>query len=95
MAFSNKNICKNHNLTLGAGYAALADVECSEIVVLPSAATTFSDDNSNLSSTEFVIAANTEFTFRGITNSNQISAKGTGTLYYRTQYYGSITPVAS
>ena len=46
---------------------------------------------------QFFVPANTMMTFRGITNAADLSAKrGSSTdrtLYYRSQYYGSLTPV--
>jgi len=38
---------------------------------------------------EFEVPADTQFTFRGLTNSNQLSAKGAGNLFYRTQYFSN------
>ena len=88
MAFTNRNFCKSFNLSLTTNLAGLVDQECSEVVVMSTVSTTYYDYKNP--TVGFIVPANVEFTFRGFTNSNQLSAKGTttsGTLYYRTQYY--------
>jgi hypothetical protein len=84
----NRNVCKTFNLAAGTKLA-LADQECSEVVVLPAASTTFFDyRNPNVG---FVVPANVVFTFRGLTNSNQLSATvSSGTLSYRTQFFSCL-----
>jgi hypothetical protein len=82
----NRNVCKTFNVASGTK-VALADQECSEVVVLPPVATTFFDyRNPNVG---FVVPANVVFTFRGLTNSNQLSATFSGgtPLSYRTQFF--------
>ena len=37
----------------------------------------------------FLLEDNESATFRGITNTNQVSAVGTGDIYYRTQYFSN------
>jgi hypothetical protein len=92
--FQNRNVCKTFNMTLSAGAKAqLSSQECSEVIIKVSPTT---GDNANIfdstnPSVPWVLAAGQEFTFRGVTNSNQLSAGGVGTLYYRTQYFGSMT----
>lgn len=102
MAFTNKNICKNKSATLNAStYVELSDQECSEIVVVgPTGGVHISDGGGTgngvadpTDSTAVLVPADTVFTFRGITNSNDLSAKsgsGTPTLTYRTQFYSSL-----
>lgn len=87
MPFTNRNFCKTFNLSLTTGTLGLASQECSEVVILATVSTTYYDHMNP--SVGFIVPANVEFTFRGLTNSNQLSAKGstTGTLYYRTQYF--------
>ena len=99
MAFTNKNICKNKQITLSnSEYQELADQECSEIVVVgPTNGVYISDDSGvgDQDDTAFFVPANEIMTFRGITNATSLSAKsgsGTPTLYYRTQLYSSLTP---
>ena len=84
----NRNVCKTFNLSLG-GTKALADQECSEVVVLPPVATAFADYRNP--SVSFTVPANTVFTFRGLTNSNQLSStSGSGVLSYRTQFFSCL-----
>lgn len=91
MSFVNRNVCKTFNVTLGGSRVALANQECSEVTVVVSAGgnATIFDPNSNsgfILPTGFVNTGQ-EFTFRGITNSNQLSATGSGVLSYRTQFF--------
>jgi hypothetical protein len=96
MAFINKNFCKTLSSAINSStYTKLSAQECSEaILYIPSATATdyvdVLDPNSNI---PFRLLANKEFTFRGLTDSSQLSAKGSGslTLCYRTQYFGSMT----
>jgi hypothetical protein len=87
MPFTNRNFCKTFNLSLTTSTLGLTAQECSEVVVVSTVSTTYYDHMNP--SVGFIVPANVEFTFRGLTNSNQLSAKGatTGTLYYRTQYF--------
>jgi transposase-like protein len=97
MAFINRNVCKSFSAALNSStWTKLSAQECSEVVVLlyDGNASTISyaeilDPNS---STPFRVFANRESTIRGLTNSGLLSAKASGnfTLYYRTQYYGSM-----
>lgn len=87
--FVNKNVCKNATKTpaTAATGGALDNIKCSEVVVRATAATKIWDG-----SADFEVPADAIMSFRGITNSNQLSAHnsgGTGTLYYRTQYYSN------
>lgn len=94
MPFINRNFCKTFNMTLaGAPAKALSAQECSEVVIKVSSTTghTASIYDSTNPAVPWVLTAGQEFTFRGVSNSSQLSAEGTGTLYYRTQYFGSMT----
>ena len=91
MPFTNRNFCKTFNLSLtNNNIVGLTTQECSEVVVMSTISTTYYDHMNP--SVGFIVPANVEFTFRGLTNCNQLSAKvttngTTGTLYYRTQYF--------
>jgi hypothetical protein len=90
--FQNRNVCKTFNITNNGTLKALADQECSEVVVLCPIATTFYDYRNP--AVGFLVPANTIFTFRGLTNSNQLSANGaSGLLCYRTQYFSFLPGV--
>ena len=88
--YFNINECRSFRQIIGASYEGLsAQQPCSEVIVIPSAAMTFRDRGYTGEDEDFLVPADTEFTFRGLTNSNQLSAKGEGLLYYRTQYFSS------
>jgi hypothetical protein len=98
MAFINRNVCKNFSSLINSNnYVQLSAQECSEVVVMLFSSSILSVDYVDIldsnSSTAFRVPANKEFTFRGLTDCSQLSAKGSTstTLYYRTQFYGSMT----
>lgn len=83
----NRNVCVNYNLGLTGSLKSLGSQECSEVIVCSPVQTTFYDYRNP--SVGFVVPANTVFTFRGLTDSNQLSANGANgnTLSYRTQFF--------
>lgn len=90
MAHVNRNFCKTFNLTLNGSTQKLADQECTEVIVCcPVAVTVYDNQNPSVG---FVVPANNVFTFRGMTNSSQLSASGANTnvLSYRTQFYSGL-----
>lgn len=91
MPFTNRNICKSFLLSGSNTKASLADQECSEVVVRPQVDYTFFDHQNP--TVGFLVKAATEFTFRGLTNSKQLSATGNGELYYRTQMFSNLPGV--
>jgi len=97
MAFINKNFCKTFQTNVNnSTYVKLSAQECSEVIVYVSSSTA-SDYvdiiDPNNPTVPFRVLANKDFTFRGLSDSSQLSAKGSGsfTLYYRTQFFGSMT----
>jgi hypothetical protein len=88
MPFTNRNVCKSFVLNGNNTKVTLANQECSEVIVRPVVNYTFFDHQNP--TVGFLVAANTEFTFRGLTNSNQLSATGNGELYYRTQMFSNM-----
>ena len=97
MAFQNSNVCRNKTITLSTSYQQLASQECTEIRVLSPTGGVYISDGAGagnpVDATAFLVPAGDYVTFRGITNSDQLSAKGTGTpaMYYKTQFYGTMT----
>ena len=97
MSFINRNICKSLSSALNSStYVKLSSQECSEVIIVfySSTNTDWVDVLDSNSVIPFRILANREFTFRGVSDSSQLSAKcntGTPTLYYRTQFFGSMT----
>ena len=96
----NKNVCRNkESAALATGtWLELADERCSEIVVVGPANGAWISDGGGLrngsadpsDATMFFVPENVIMSFRGLTNSNDLSAKagsGTPKMYYRTQYY--------
>ena len=99
MSFINRNVCKSFQASLNnSTYVKLSAQECSEVIVFiyssSNPATEYADiiDHNN-PTVPFRVIANKDFVFRGLNDSSQLSAKGSGniTLYYRTQFYGSMT----
>jgi hypothetical protein len=97
MSFINRNICKSFQSTLNnSTYVKLSSQECSEAIVIfySNTASDWVDViDPNNPTVPFRILANKDFVFRGLNDSSQLSAKGSGahTLYYRTQFFGSMT----
>lgn len=88
MAFTNRNVCKTLTLNTTTTLAGFPSQECSEVVVFSTAAHKFQDYRNV--GVDFLVPASTEFVFRGLTNSDQLSAKtvsGTGTINARTQFF--------
>lgn len=93
-SYINRNVCRSFNTTLSTGLAALVNQVCSEVLVMNR-----TGQNINLFDNSYSDAGNAlllrdgeSFILRGITNTNQLSAQtatGSGTLYYRTQYFGT------
>ena len=98
MAFTNINECKNKNITLSTSYQELANQECSEIIVLGPTDGVYIADGASvrdpLAANAFLVPAGDYVTFRGLTNSNELSALRGGSnsvMYYRTQFFGSLS----
>jgi len=91
MPFMNRNVCKSFVLSGTNTQTMLSSQECSEVIVRPIVDYTFFDHQNP--TVGFLVKANTEFTFRGLTDSNQLSATGTGFLYYRTQMFSNMSGI--
>jgi len=96
MAFTNNNTCRSFNVGVNAStWTQLSSIECSEAIIVNK---TSDQVNINIEDTDdsfknFLLDDNDSFTFRGITNCDQISAKSvfsSGSIYVRTQFYGSL-----
>ena len=81
----------------GATFVAAGDQECTEVIVVSSAACEVKSAADPGTAAAFLVPANTYFTVRGLTNANQVSIKTTGsvTAYVRAQYYSSQTPAVN
>ncbi len=96
MPFTNRNICRSYNVTLSTTLVALTAQECSELTIYNRTGQTVEvyDSSYPAAVNAFILSNNDSFVVRGITNSNQVSAKTTlsgGTLCWRTQYFSNFT----
>lgn len=95
-SFTNLNKSKSFNQNVDSTLISLSSQECSEVIIVNRSGVDIKvfDLNNFDSSNAFLLEADDSFVFRGLTNSDQISAQtlsGSGTIYYRTQFF-SITP---
>jgi hypothetical protein len=93
MEYVNLNKCKSFKQTLAGGTTALSGQVCSEVIVVNRTTADiliYDGGNSDLEN-GFLLANLESATFRGITNSSQVSAysAGGGDIYYRTQYFSN------
>jgi hypothetical protein len=89
MAFINRNLCKTYKVTLAGSLVQFPAQECSEVVI--KARTTVLIYARSRPSEGFQLINGEEFTFRGISDASELSANGSGDIYYRTQFFGSMT----
>ena len=97
--YVNLNKCRSFNQAIAASLvapgAALVDQICSEVVIVNRTTESILVFDGGYSDAQngFLLESLESATFRGITNTNQVSAYGAGTgdIYYRTQYF-SMTP---
>jgi hypothetical protein len=90
--YYNVNECKSFALSLSTSLSVFPSQVCSEVIVKNTTGQNILiyDQNNFSNANAFALSANDEFTFRGLTNSNQVSAKtvaGTGTLSIRSQFF--------
>lgn len=90
--YYNRNVCRSFNLSLNSGLCCLPAQICAEVIVINKTGQTVNvfDQGYSGATNAMQLANNDTFTFRGLTNANQLSAQttsGAGTLYYRTQYF--------
>jgi hypothetical protein len=91
--YVNINKCKSFNQSITTSLTPLANQICSEVIVVNRTSDDIIVKDQNFDSDDhgFLLKTQESFTFRGITNSNQLSAIAdvAGTIYYRTQYYSN------
>ena len=92
MAYQNINTCRSFNQTVNTGLSALVDQVCSEVTIYNRGTTNLEiyDNNYSAASNALIISGGENVSIRGITNTNQVSAKfttGSGVVYYRTAYF--------
>lgn len=92
VTYYNLNTCKSFSVALDTNLKALPFQVCSEVIVKNTTGQGIAvyDQNNFAASNAFRLSADQEFTFRGLTNSSQVSAQttaGAGQLSIRTQYF--------
>ncbi|MBC8416717.1 hypothetical protein H8E06_00115 [bacterium] len=92
--YVNPNVCRSFNVTATTTLAALTGQVCSEVLIYNKTGQDLKifDGGYSDGSNAFLIADGDSVTIRGITNANAVSAQtasGSGTIYYRTQYYSN------
>jgi hypothetical protein len=89
--FYNINDCKSFKQTIGTLLVSLTSYPCSEVIIVnkTGGAVSIYDNGYTAANNAFLLGNNESFTFRGVTNSNMISAiaASSGDIYYRTQYF--------
>lgn len=88
MAFTNRNTCKNFSLGTSTK-VQLASAECTEIMFSVPSSITLTLYSESDSTNGFVVAGPSVFTYGGVSNSSELSATCTGTIYYRTKYFAN------
>lgn len=94
MAFQNINTCRSFQLSCTTALTPLTSQVCSEVIIYNQTGTLLEiyDQGYTAADNAFILSANDSFVVRGITNSDQVSAKcttGSGTFCYRTQYFSN------
>lgn len=97
--FTNLNLCFSITDTLDTSFRQLSSFKCTEVIIqnLGAAPLKVWDAGSTMTPAQsaafcYIVAPSAEFTFRGLTNSNQVSASfisGSGLVSYRTQFFSS------
>jgi len=94
MAWNNLNSCFSHTEVFGTTLKVLSAQNCSEVVIYNNGSSQLYvyDNNFSDASNAFVIPVSGNMTFRGVTNSDQVSANfgtGSGSVSYRTQFFSN------
>lgn len=90
--YFNRNTCRSFNMSLNTGLCCMPSQVCAEVIInnKTGGAINVFDQGYNGAANGFHMHNNDQFTFRGLTNANQLSAQtasGAGTLYIRTQFF--------
>lgn len=95
MPFVNKNKSYSFNMTIDTSLAALSGFEASEILILNKSGEDLYiyDNNYSTDDRRFLIGNSESMVLRGITNTNEVSAKtgaNSGTVYFRSAYFSNL-----
>jgi len=90
MEYVNLNKCRSYKIAI-AGLTKLVDQRCSEVIIVnrTGAEILVYDSGFDAAENAFALGDQESFTFRGVTNSDQITANGTGDIYIRTQFFSN------
>ena len=99
MAFQNINQCRSFKQAFSNTTVALTSQPCSEVIIynISGSGVVVEIFDSNFGPSQgpfgFTLKDGDSFVVRGVTNSDQVSAKSTGnaTICYRTQFFSSLT----
>lgn len=89
MPFINRNLCKTFKITLNGSMQQFPAQECSEVVVVSRTTCLIYARSNPL--VGFQLISGEHFTFLGISDASELSGTGSGDVYYRTQFFGSMT----
>jgi hypothetical protein len=91
--FYNVNECRTFNQTITTALTRLSSQPCSEVILTNRTGGNLSAYDNGFSGEPFAMLLKNDdsMTFRGLTNSDQLSAKAAapGPVFYRTQYFSS------
>lgn len=91
--YFNINQCRSFNQTIGTALTQLSSQPCSEVEIFNRTGDNLSAYDNGYSDEAFamLIPNNSSVILRGLTNSDQVSAKAAseGLVYYRTQFFSS------
>lgn len=90
--YINLNQTKTFNQTITTDLTQLSSQVCSEVTVINRTGSSINvfDQDRDSSENGMLLKNDDTFTFRGVTNSDQLSAQttdGSGPIYYRTAFY--------
>jgi len=98
--FYNINNCRSFNQTITTALVPLSSDQaqgypCSEVIIVNKTGQNILvfDNDYVAAANAMALSADDTFVIRGITNTNQVSAKttsGSGTLYYRSQFFSDL-----
>lgn len=91
--FYNLNECRSFNQTTTTNLTRLSSQTCSEVILYNRTGNTLSAYDCGYATEPFAFLLKNDesMTFRGLTNSDQLSTKAavTGSIFFRTQYFSS------
>ena len=95
MPFVNKNKSYSFNMTIDTSLAALSSLQASEILISNKTGENLYIYDNNLVTDDrrFLLEDNEGMVLRGITNTNEVSAKtgaNSGLVYFRSAYFSNL-----